>query len=335
MHKDDFIKITIGIIALNEEEYLPDLLDDILNQTYDKQYMELVLVDSGSVDSTLHIFEKFKLDNQAAYASIQILKNKGRNQASGWNTVIANYTMDALIRIDAHSRLTSDFIEQNVVALNKGENVTGGLRSVVNKESSNWDNTLWLAEMSLFGSSIASYRRAESDRYVNSVFHACYRREVLDKVGFFNEKLGRTEDNEFHYRVRQAGYKLFYTPKIKSYQLIRSDLKKMVKQKYGNGYWIGKTVYVCPKCLEIYHFIPFTFVLALFFTLLCFIFNFPYFLYALAMAYGLFDILNTGLCMRDEKFNITSLSLLFIFPLLHIAYGWGTIRGLLSGGIHE
>ena len=335
MHKDNFVNISIGIIALNEEEYLPDLLHDIFNQTYDKKHIELVLVDSGSTDSTLQIFKTFKEKNQSFYASIQILKNKGKNQASGWNTVIANYSMDALIRIDAHSRLTKDFVEQNVIALNKGENVTGGLRSVVNKDSTKWDNTLWLAEMSLFGSSIASYRRSESERYVNSMFHACYRREVLDQVGFFNEKLGRTEDNEFHYRVRQAGYQLFYTPKIKSYQLIRSDLKKMVKQKYGNGYWIGKTVYVCPKCLEIYHFIPFVFVLSLFFSVICAILSFPYFLYALAIAYGLFDFLNTALCIRDEKFNITSLSLILIFPLLHISYGWGTIVGLLSGGIHE
>ena len=335
MNQINKIYVSIGIIALNEEEYLPDLLNDISNQTYDKKYIELVLIDSGSTDATLDLYKTFKLENESVYASIQILKNKGRNQASGWNTVIANYTMDALIRIDAHSRLTKDFVEQNVVALSKGENVTGGLRSVVNKDSSNWDNTLWLAEMSLFGSSIASYRRAESDRYVNSMFHACYRREVLNKVGFFNEKLGRTEDNEFHYRVRQAGYKLFYTPKIKSYQLIRSDLKGMVKQKYGNGYWIGKTLYFCPRCLEVFHFIPLFFLLTLIIFSILYMVGVSIFFNFLFFFYLVFDILNTLLCFRSSKFNITSFALLFVFPLLHVAYGWGTIRGLLSGGIHE
>ena len=335
MHKDDYIKISIGIIALNEEEYLPDLLGDILNQTYDKKFIELVLVDSGSNDSTLHIFETFKKNYQSGFASIQILKNKKRNQASGWNTVIENYTMDALIRIDAHSRLTQDFVEQNVIALNKGEFVVGGLRSVKNKESNRWNDTLLLAEMSLFGSSIASYRRLEKDGYVNSMFHACYRREVLNKVGFFNEKLGRTEDNEFHYRIRQAGYRLFYTPKIKSYQLIRANIFQMIKQKYNNGFWIGKTTFFCSKCLELFHFIPF-----IFFVCTCVFAGFALAgfylpLILLGSTYLVFDLLNTFICLMNKKSNLSTLFLIFIFPILHLAYGLGTFNGLLSGGIND
>ena len=39
----------------------------------------------------------------------------------------------------------------------------------------------------------------------------------------------------------------------------------MIKQKYGNGYWIGRTVYECPKCLSLYHFVPFAFVVGIVF----------------------------------------------------------------------
>ena len=102
-------------------------------------------------------------------------------------------------------------------------------------------------ENSLFGSSINSSRRSEEKAYVKTMFHAAYRREVLDKVGLFNEQLLRTEDNEFHYRIREAGYKLCYDPSFGSYQYARSDFKRMVKQKYGNGYWIGLTLKVCPR----------------------------------------------------------------------------------------
>ena len=73
------------------------------------------------------------------------------------------------------------------------------------------------------------------------MFHAAYRRQVFDKVGFFNENLARTEDNEIHYRMREAGFKLCFDPDIISYQHIRSSLPKMLKQKYSNGLWIGKT----------------------------------------------------------------------------------------------
>jgi len=71
-----------------------------------------------------------------------------------------------------------------------------------------------------------------------------YKREVLEKVGFFNEKLLRTEDNEFHYRIRKAGYKLCYDDDIISYQHTRNSLSKMIKQKKANGMWIGLTTVV-------------------------------------------------------------------------------------------
>ena len=220
------LKISVGIVALNEELYLSDLLLDIENQTYEKKYMELLFIDSCSNDKTLSIFLEFKNKFKDKYYSIQILNNPKKKQACGWNIAISNFTGEALIRLDAHARIPSNFVEKNVFYLNKGEDVVGGLRSVKNKVSTNWNNTLLLSELSLFGSSIASYRRTNEEKYVNSMFHACYRRKVLADVGFFNEFLGRTEDNEYHYRIRKNGYKLYYNSSINSFQIIRSNLKK-------------------------------------------------------------------------------------------------------------
>ena len=92
----------------------------------------------------------------------------------------------------------------------------------------------------MFGSSIASYRREGKKSYVKSVFHGAYRRKVFEDVGGFNEALGRTEDNELHYRIRRKGYKICFHPGIHSRQHVRSSLKEMVRQKYSNGYWIGR-----------------------------------------------------------------------------------------------
>lgn len=87
-------------------------------------------------------------------------------------------------------------------------------------------------------------------QYVKSLFHGAYRREVLEKVNGFDEQLGRTEDNEFHYRIRQAGYQICYSPEIISYQHAVSTLPGMLKQKYGNGYWVALTLKACPGCRQ-------------------------------------------------------------------------------------
>ena len=169
-----------------------------------------------------------------------------------------------IIRIDAHARIPEDFVQKNIKNIEAGEFVVGGPRPNTVDHPTEWKKILLLAESSMFGSGIASFRRKSSERkYVKSVFHGAYRREVFEKVGGFNENLGRTEDNELHYRIRKAGYKICYDPEIISYQFVRGTLKQMMKQKYGNGYWIGLTTGVCPECLSIYYFVPFSFLIAL------------------------------------------------------------------------
>lgn len=97
-------------------------------------------------------------------------------------------------------------MEKNVNALSEGEYVTGGMRPNIVEGDSAWQQVLLLAESSMFGSSIADFRRKEKKAYVKSFFHGAYRREVFEKAGKFREDLGRTEDNEFHYRIRQNGF---------------------------------------------------------------------------------------------------------------------------------
>ena len=92
--------------------------------------------------------------------------------------------------------------------------------------------------------------------------NALYRREVYDKVGLYDERLRRTEDNDMHYRMRAAGYKFFFSPEIISYHAARSTMRGQLRQKWGNGYWIGRTMHIQPRCFAPRHLIPALFVLA-------------------------------------------------------------------------
>ena len=183
----------------------------------------------------------------------------------------------------------------------------------------------------MFGSSIATYRRSHHKTYVKSVFHGAYRRKVFEKVGLFNENLGRTEDNEMHYRITKAGYRICYTPDIVSYQHTRNTWHGMIKQKYGNGYWIGLTVGICIKCFSVYHFIPFCFVLALIIGGILAVGDIGWPLVTLVILYSLVNILmSVASIVNEKKKHLSYLLLPFIFVSLHISYGIGTIIGLLK-----
>ena len=321
--------ISVGVVAYNEQNTLPKLFECIKAQTYPHDKMEIVLVDSMSKDDTKSLMENFKKENKD-FCNIQVLDNPQKKLAGGWNVILKNYHGDAVVRIDAHAEIPEDFVEKNVKVLESGEYVSGGLRPNIIDESTPWKETLLLAEQSMFGSSIAPYRRSEKKTYVKSVFHGAYKREVFDKVGFFNEQLGRTEDNEINYRIREAGYKICYSPDIVSYQHTRNSLKAMLKQKYGNGYWVALTLKACPKCLSIYHFVPLCFVLGIIGTSILAAFGFPILAYLMWGLYWLVAVGMSFLSVKGEKKTWCQLALPFLFFLLHISYGIGSLVGMIK-----
>mgnify|MGYP002509614484 CR=1 FL=1 len=322
-------RLSIGIIAYNEEAFLPNLLNDLKAQTYPHKLMEIVLIDSCSSDGTKAVMEKFQNENKDFY-SIQVLDNPKKIQAAGWNVAIQNFTGDVLARIDAHTKVTPEYSLNVMKDINDGEMVVGGIRPAIVEKNTSWAKVLLQVENSLFGSSINSSRRSKEKAYVKTMFHAAYRREVLEKVGLFNEKLLRTEDNEFHYRIRKAGFKLCFNPNILSYQYARSDYKRMIKQKYANGYWIGLTFKVCPGCISLYHLVPFVFVVAIVFTSLLSLFGIWQFSALMWGLYGLLALTNTVLSGIQSGFYLQHLAMPIMFLILHISYGIGTEIGLFS-----
>lgn len=322
------MKVSICVIAKNEESYLPGVLEDIQNQDYPHKNVEVILIDGMSTDKTKQIMKAFQ-ENASDFLSVQVLDNPKVIQASGWNVGIQAFTTDVFIRVDAHAKIPKNFIRANVEVLESGEMVSGGPRFSLIKSDSPWRRTLLLAERSSFGSGIASYRRETKKMYVNSLFHGAYKREVLEKVKGFNESLGRTEDNEFHYRIREAGYKLCYSPTITSYQYARRDLKGMLKQKFGNGYWVILTLKVCPQCISIYHLVPFAFVLGIILTTLLALFHKPMLMILMWSLYVLMTIFMSITAVKGEKKHLSQILLPGLFLLQHISYGIGSAVGAI------
>ena len=322
--------VSLCMIAYNEAEALDGVLRDFQLQDYPHELIEIVLVDSMSTDATGAKMERFK-NTDYGFRNVAIVQCAKKNQAFSWNAALMTATGDVIIRVDAHARIPRNFVSRNVYNLSQGEDVVGGGRPNITSDVSSWKLTLLAAEDSLFGSSVASYRRPPTQKeYLDSLFHAAYRREVIQKVGGFNENLGRTEDNEFHYRIRKAGYKLCCCPDIISYQHSRNNLKDMIRQKYSNGRWIGLTLSECPGCLSYFHFAPFAFVMMIILCSIIAVLGFPILLYTLLIVYGMFDIVNAVGCFTMKNLQPQFALLPIIFPILHVSYGVGTIVGLIQ-----
>ncbi|MGN0995610.1 MAG: glycosyltransferase family 2 protein [Candidatus Ventricola sp.] len=325
------IKISFIIVAYNAGHCLDALLGDLLRQTIPARQLELLLVDSASTDDTAARMQAFA---RRAPFPVRLLANPRRWLASGINVALDAATGDAVIRLDAHARIPPDFLEKNLAALARGEDIVGGC--VLGAEpGSDWEAVLRTVDTSRFCGGAAPFRNSGEARYVDTLAYALYRREVYDRVGRYDERLRRTEDNDMHYRMREAGYRFYFSPEIVSYHAARSTLRGQLRQKWGNGLWIGRTMRIQPRCFAPRHLIPAAFVLALLgCALLVPLCALP--LALLAAAYLSCDLVFSvlGALSQSRGRLLALLTLPFLYPAVHIVYGMGTLTGLFTEEHH-
>lgn len=328
--------ISVCMVAYNEEKTVHEILADITAQTHPHSSTELIFVDNNSKDATLALLEQFRAEHISEYHDIIVLHNDTSVLSSGLNAGIRAFTGEAFVRIDAHASIAPDFLEETVACLegthgDTPEYACGGSRPTYAVDNTARARMLLSAEQSRFGASVAGYRNERGRGYVDSIFHAAYKREVIEKVGFFNEELWRTEDNEYNRRVQEAGYRICYEPRIRSRQQIRPTLGKMLKQKNANGYWVGYTLGCCPSCISLFHLVPMCFLLA---SIACIALSFLGLGIVGAVMWGLYGLCDIAFTVKaiidSEKPGAYHLLLPLIFPLMHIVYGAGTIGGIFK-----
>lgn len=324
------IKVSFIVVALNAASTIQKLFDCLKHQTYPHEWIEVILIDGLSSDTTKTEMLRFQAEEKSFW-QIKVLDNPQKTLPCGWNVALNAAQGDALLRVDAHVSIPDNFIELNVRDLLGGEDICGGKVTSVPGKETKWAFVLNEAENSMFGGGIAAFRRADSTGYVNTAAFAIYRKSVFDTVGSYNELLTRTEDNEMHYRMRKAGYRFYYDPEIVSYRKTRADLKSLAKQKYLNGYWIGRTLWIEPRCFSFYHFIPLAFVLFIAISLFLLMIGIAF---PAAALWGAYAVVNLTMAIVSvincrEK-NGLFMFLPAIFLILHIWYGVGTVIGIVS-----
>jgi glycosyltransferase involved in cell wall biosynthesis len=325
------IVVSFVIVARNASKFLPHILSDFLNQDYSVENCELILIDSGSTDNTNEIFENFYYQNPNIF--IRIYKNTKISLSSGWNIALKNALGDIIIRVDAHTRIPNNFISTNVNIIMKGEKIVGGPRITILPEylENKWGWLISLAELSKFGGGPADFRHNRIPKYVDTLAHAAYCREVFKNIGGFDERLIRNQDIEIHSRMIEAGYKFYFTPEIKTYHKPRYKLIDLILQKLLTGFWLGPVLAIRPKAIRPRHMIPGLFVISLLSFSLLAIYGLYLPLFFLLFLYLIGSFIFSLKLYINPLYKQTKIICILptIFFLIHLFYGIGTIAGIL------
>ena len=94
------------------------------------------------------------------------------------------------------------------------------------------------------------YRLNAKPGAVDTVPFGSFRRELIDRIGAFDETLLSNEDYEFNTRVRESGGVVWLDPSIRSVYFSRSTLGKLASQYWRYGFWKLKMLKRYPHTLR-------------------------------------------------------------------------------------
>jgi len=320
--------VSIIIPCRNEEKFIAACLDSILAQDYPGDRIEILVMNGMSADKTAEVV----LAYVKKFPSVKLLDNPKKIAPTALNIGIRSAKGDVIIRLDAHSEYPKDYVSKCIRYQDeyKADNVGGVWITRAQKADALGEAIVFVLSHK-FGVGNSLFRVGVKEPVeADTVPFGCYRREVFERIGLFNEHLVRNQDIEFNLRLRKAGGKIFLVPDIVSYYYARSSLKDLARNNFRNGFWVLYSMKFAPLPFSVRHLAPFAFVLTLLVTLLAGMFWAPAILVsAFVLAVYMMFTLAVSVSIAREKGARYFLSLAVSFWTLHFSYGLGSLCGLI------
>lgn len=255
-------KVSVVIPCYNEQMTIRLLLDALYEQTFSRADMEILIADGMSTDGTRDEIAAFQTDHPDL--DVRIVDNTLRSIPSAVNRAIESSRGEFIIRLDAHSKPYPDYIERCVTALeeNRGDNV-GGVWEIQPGADTWIARSIAVAAAHPLGVGDALYRHTRHAAEVDTVPFGSFKRELVDRIGFFDETLLTNEDYEFNARIRKSGGKVWLDPSIRSIYFSRSSLLELARQYLRYGFWKWHMLRRYPNTLKWRQALPPLFVLSI------------------------------------------------------------------------
>jgi glycosyltransferase involved in cell wall biosynthesis len=321
-------KVSIVIPCKNEEQHIETCILSLLNNGYPEEYLEIIVVDGMSNDRT----HALVINMQQQFSCIKWVENQHKKTPFALNLGIQHATGDYILIASAHSSFDTGYIS---VLLQKMEqlqaDVVGGMMRTQVKRSTVVSNAIQQVLSHRFGVGNSMFRvGVEEDIAVDTVPFGLYKTTLLRSVGGYNEQLIRNHDMELSKRLLAKGARIFLTPDAQCTYYARETKWSMAKNNYDNGKWNMLTVYITRDfaSLSLRHFIPLLFVLSLLLPAILAFIYLPFLVLSLC-AIAAYSTVLLWVVMNMERKGTTIFQLLQTFVTLHLAYGMGSLVGLL------
>jgi glycosyltransferase involved in cell wall biosynthesis len=315
---------SIIIAARNEGNFIGNCIETLENQELDRAKYEIMIIDGLSEDHTVDII----LEKQKSYSNIILFSNPKKIAPSAFNIGIRNSRGRYVFIVGAHAEYPSDFIRKSLDSFEANDADCIGGREI-DLSKSKLGKIFAAVRNTAFGGGLSPYRYSNKKQYVKTVAFGCYKKEILERVGGFDEDLIKNQDNDLNKRILQSGGKILFDPGISFYYYTRDSLKGISRQLFGYGYWEAKLIKRRKSQLSIVTLVPVIFVIYTIFALMLFLLSgtaIPLYLefvpHLLIFSYFAVRVI------IPKKLNV--ITALFLYLLIHFSIGLGFIAGYMN-----
>lgn len=322
--------VSVIVPVRNEAANIQRTLECLCAQEFNPLEYEILVVDGLSEDDTTAQVEAVAQE----HAHVRLLTNPKRLSSAARNIGIRASHGRYVIIVDGHCAIHDRGYLTNVVEAfeQSGADSLGRPQPLRTEGASPFQEAVAAARKSWLGHNPDSDIYSEKARFTppDNVAVA-YRREVFDRVGYFDEQFDACEDVEFNTRVRMAGLTCYFTPAIRVDYQPRATLPALLFQmfRYGAGRSrLGRKhrgSITLPSLVPVFWllWLPVSFALG---------FVLPFF----AMAFcGSLLLYSLSILAESLRLSIRRPARLltrtpFVFFAIHIGFGWGFLRDRLA-----
>jgi glycosyltransferase involved in cell wall biosynthesis len=319
--------LTVIIPMREEERFVAPCLDSVLRQLQGRADVEILCAVGTSRDRTR--------DTVADYARrdprVRLLDNPRRIVPTGMNLALRVARGDVLVRLDCHAEYAPDYLAKCLEVLQRtGADNVGGYMTTMPGDDSPVGRAIAAATTSRFGVGGSAFRVGGVEQEVDTVPFGCFRRDVFERFGCYDERLVRNQDIELNHRIRKGGGRIVISPEIKLTYYNRSTFAGLRQQAFHNGLWNPYTLYLVGEGLRLRHFVPLGFVLSML-ILGCLGFLWRPAWLLLAAELVVYTLAAAGMAVAASRPAQTSALLVWLaFVQLHLSYGVGSLWGVLT-----
>jgi len=244
-------RVSVIVPCRNEFWYIRAFLESVFSQELDQIEMEVLIADGMSDDGTREVLSEF----ETRYPTLRVIDNPEKIVSTGLNRAIREARGEIIVRMDAHTTYARDYVRSCIEVLHEtsADNVGGPART---RADSYLAQSIAFAFHTPFASGGAKFRNPRYEGPVDTVTYGCWRKSTLERLGMFDEKLVRSQDDELNLRIASSGGTVWQSPRIVSWYWPRTTLPALFWQYFQYGFWKVAVIRKHPRHASLRSFVP-------------------------------------------------------------------------------